>query len=86
MTQLDDDGMAVRAKIYELENIRKVFALYVTFPKSRWDEIKRAETTGKIYRNLMKEYSSKELFNRKNREQIIEAKEVFINDEEAIVV
>ena len=34
----------------------------------------------------MKEYSSKQLFNRKNREQIIDAKEVFINDEEAIVV
>jgi radical SAM superfamily enzyme YgiQ (UPF0313 family) len=70
----------------ELENIRKVFALYVTFPKSRWDEIKRAETTDKIYRNLMKEFSSKQLFNRKNRKQIIDTKEVFINDEEAIVV
>ena len=27
----------------ELENIRKVFALYVTFPKSRWNDIKIAE-------------------------------------------
>jgi len=70
----------------ELENIRKVFALYVTFPKSRWKEIRKAEKDSVLFNKLMKEYSSKQLFNRKNREQIIDAKEVFINDKEAIVI
>ena len=35
----------------ELENIRKVFALYVTFPKNRWAEIKEAETKTLFIKN-----------------------------------
>ena len=77
----------------ELENIRKVFALYVTFPKDRWDEIRKAETDNIFYDKLMKEFKTKQLFNRKNRNnstnsihENIAANEVFINDEEAIVI
>ena len=67
----------------ELENIRKVFALYVAFPKLRWKEIKEAETDQKIYDKLMIEYNEKELYNRDRRAR---AAEIFVNDAEAIVV
>ena len=77
----------------ELENIRKVFALYVTFPKTRWKEIKEAETNDPLYDKIMQEYKSRQLFNRKNRENSVDsihenvtASEVFINDEEAVVI
>jgi len=77
----------------ELENIRKCFSLYITFPKSRWPEIRKAETDDRIFNALMKEYKDKEMLNRKNRESIpnsihgnIEANEVFINDQESVVV
>ena len=77
----------------ELENIRKVFALYVTFPKSRWKEIKKAERDSILYNKLMNEYKTKQLFNRKNRKysddfnhQNISAHEIFINDEDAVVI
>ena len=77
----------------ELENIRKVFALYVTFPKSRWKEIKKAETDSILYNKLMNEYKTKQLLNRKNREKSseslhenISAHEIFINDEDAVVI
>jgi len=80
-------------KSEELENIRKVFALYVTFPKNRWKEIRQAETDEILYRKLMEEYKSKQLLNRKKREnkilsihENISAKEVFINDESAVVI
>lgn len=76
-----------------LENIRKVFALYVTFPKNRWNEIKKAETDEAAYKKLMEEYSSGKLFNRKVRPELnssldknVLANEIFVNDEEAIVI
>ena len=77
----------------ELENIRKVFALYVTFPKNRWKEIKEAETNTALCKELMKEYERKELFNRKSREnninsihENISAQDIFINDEGTVVM
>ena len=77
----------------ELENIRKVFALYVTFPKSRWKEIRKAEKDSVLFNKLMNEYKTKQLFKRKSRENSIDsihenvsAHEIFINDEEAIVI
>ena len=51
----------------ELENIRKVFALYVTFPKNRWSEIRQAETNDNVYKKLMLEYNDNQLLNRQNR-------------------
>jgi len=48
---------------HEIEEIKKCFALYVKFPKSRWKEIERAEkndTEGnRIYANLKVEYLEK---------------------------
>ena len=80
-------------KAEELENIRKVFAFYVTFPKNRWREIRKAETDNNLYNKLMQEYKDKQLLNRKKRENVaisihenISAKEVFINDESAVVI
>ena len=80
-------------KAEELENIRKVFAFYVTFPKNRWREIRKAETDNNLYNKLMQEYKDKQLLNRKKRENVaisihenISAKEVFINDERAVVI
>ena len=77
----------------ELENIRKVFALYVTFPKNRWSEIRQAETNDNVYKKLMLEYNDNQLLNRQNRsksatseEDNIKANEIFINDEEAIAI
>ncbi len=80
-------------KSEELENIRKVFALYVTFPKNRWKEIRQAETDEILYNKLMQEYKTKHLLDRNKREKSsisihenISANEVFINDEAAIVI
>ena len=76
----------------ELENIRKVFAFYVTFPKNRWSEIKKAETDNEEFNKLMNEYKNSQLLNRKNRNKNdtekdkIEANEIFINDEDAIAI
>ncbi len=77
----------------ELENIRKVFALYITFPKDRWSEVRKAETDNIIFDRLMREYKEKEMLNRKNREKIpnsihenIQANEIFINDQENVVI
>jgi len=80
-------------KAEELENIRKVFALYVTFPKNRWKEIRQAETDEILFNKLMQEYKSKELFNRKKREnsvislhENISAQDIFINDDGTVVM
>ena len=77
----------------ELENIRKVFALYVSFPKSRWAEIKKSETNPVLYNKLMKEFNEKQLLDRKNRQNMpgslhdnIDAHELFINDPESVVI
>ena len=77
----------------ELENIRKVFALYVSFPKSRWAEIKKSETNPILYNKLMREFKDKHLLDRKNRHNApgslhenIDARELFINDPESVVV
>ena len=47
----------------EIESIKKCFALYIKFPKSRWKEIERAEKNNKegnkIYDNLKLEYMEK---------------------------
>ena len=77
----------------ELENIRKVFAMYVTFPKHRWPEIRKAEEDDKLFKNLMEEYKKRDLLIRKNRSKdntsekdIVTANEIFINDEESIAI
>ena len=77
----------------ELENIRKVFALYVTFPKNRWSEIRKAETNENVYKKLMEEYKEGHLLdrNKRSKEQSsekdnVKANEIFINDEEAIAI
>lgn len=77
----------------ELENIRKCFALYVTFPKNRWTEIRKAETDLATYKELMQEYRNKQLLHRKKRPDMpasmhdnVEANDVFINDEKAVVI
>ena len=48
---------------HEIEEIKKCFALYVKFPKTRWKEIERAEKNdkegNKIYKDLKKEYLEK---------------------------
>jgi len=71
----------------ELENIRKVFPLYVTFPKSKWKEIREAETDNKLFQKLLKEGKTNRMLHRRNRKNLsnglrenIEAHEVFIND------
>jgi len=77
----------------ELENIRKVFAMYVTFPKHRWPDIRKAEDNDELFKSLMEEYKNQELLIRNNRSKdntsekdIITANEIFINDEESIVI
>ncbi len=77
----------------ELENIRKVFALYVTLPKSRWKEIRKAETDDVLYNQLKKENHEDRILHRKNRKNYptslhedIDANEVFINDPESISI
>lgn len=77
----------------ELENIRKVFALYVTFPKHKWPEIRKAEDDDRIFKKLMEEYKQNNLLQRNKRtkdntseEGIITANEIFINDEESIAI
>ena len=77
----------------ELENIRKVFALYVTFPKSKWKEIRKAEKDDVLYNKLMKEDQANRILHRKKRKihpnnlhENIEAHEVFINDPESISI
>ena len=77
----------------ELENIRKVFAMYVTFPKHRWPEIRKAEEDDRLFKNLMEEYKKRDLLTRKNRSKdntsekdIVTANEIFINDEESIAI
>tara|TARA_A100001011_G_C14311105_1_gene845653 strand:- start:1822 stop:3495 length:1674 start_codon:yes stop_codon:yes gene_type:complete len=48
---------------HEIEEIKKCFALYIKFPKSRWKEIERAEKNDKegekIYKELKQEYLEK---------------------------
>ena len=48
---------------HEIEEIKKCFALYVKFPKNRWQEIERAEKNdkegNKIYDELRTEYLEK---------------------------
>ncbi len=48
---------------HEIEEVKKCFALYVKFPKNRWNEIKRAEKNdkegNKIYKDLKQEYLEK---------------------------
>ena len=77
----------------ELENIRKVFALYVTFPKSRWREIRKAEKDDILYHKLIQEDKNNQLLNRKARKrnthsihENIKANEIFINDADSVVL
>ena len=48
----------------EIEGIRKVFNLYVKFPKNRWDEIRRAETDEKLYETLKHELREQDMLYR----------------------
>ena len=41
---------------HEIEEIKKCFALYIKFPKSRWPEIKKAEDDPEIHRKLSAEF------------------------------
>ena len=45
----------------EVMGLYRTFALYVKFPKDRWDEIKQAEISNKIFRELAEEYRQKYL-------------------------
>ena len=40
----------------DIANLAKVFTMYIKFPKSRWPEIKKAETDEKLYNELHTEY------------------------------
>ena len=40
----------------EVAKLRKTFAMYVKFPKSRWDEIKKAEDDPEIHSKLSAEF------------------------------
>ena len=48
------DNGALTAK--ELEGIRRVFNLYVKFPKDRWDDVRKAETDDDVLESLKQEY------------------------------
>ena len=61
----------------ELEGIRRVFNLYVKFPKDRWHEVRIAETDYRQYETLKEEF--KELFIL-NNSKALEAEELFITD------
>lgn len=53
----------------EIQGIRRVFPLYVKFPKDRWDEIRKAETDDEIFEKLSKEYMEKGmLYKKKDKE------------------
>jgi radical SAM superfamily enzyme YgiQ (UPF0313 family) len=52
----------------EIEGIRKVFNLYVKFPKERWGEIKKAENDEKLRQFLIEEYQKKNMLYRKKRQ------------------
>ena len=70
----------------ELEGIRRVFPLYVSMDKSRWEEVRRAETDDDLYGDLKEEYRE-EILHRKARKESISgltAEDIFINDEVAI--
>ena len=75
----------------ELENIRKVFALYVTLPKTYWKEIRLAEKDESIFKQLMKKYKARDVLHRKTRDNssdknFIPADDIFINDEVAKII
>ena len=75
----------------ELENIRKVFALYVTLPKTYWKEIRLAEKDEKIFNQLMKKYKARDVLHRKTRDNsldknFIPADDIFINDDVAKII
>ena len=66
---------------------------YYIKQKKRLEEIRKAETDLELFNKLMKEYKNKKLFNRKNRENNLDSihnnispHEVFINDEDAVVI
>ena len=42
----------------EVAKLRKTFAMYVKFPKSRWSEIKKAEDDPELYSKLSSEFIS----------------------------
>lgn len=70
----------------ELEGIRRAFNFYVRFPKGRWEEIRKAETDDSLFQQLKEEYKDSNFFYRKKRKEgDVAAKEIFINDFEAIV-
>lgn len=52
----------------EIEGIRRVFNLYVKFPKERWDEIKKAESDDELFQALKKEYQDNQMLYRKKRD------------------
>ena len=41
----------------DISNLRRVFAMYVKFPKDRWPEIKKAETDPELYAKLSDEFT-----------------------------
>ena len=40
----------------DISNLAKVFTMYIKFPKSRWTEIKKAETDNILYDRLHAEF------------------------------
>lgn len=65
----------------ELEGLRRAFPLYVSMDKSRWDEVKKAETEDDVYDRLMVESRDK-ILDRKQRRpgSDLTAEDIFIND------
>ncbi len=51
----------------EIEGIRKVFNLYVKFPKERWDEIKGAESDEELRQSLIEEYQERKMLYRNKK-------------------
>ncbi|MEK6922614.1 MAG: radical SAM protein [Nanoarchaeota archaeon] len=51
----------------EIEGLRRTFVLYVTFPKERWDEVRKAETDDETFEKLSKEFHDNNMLERKCR-------------------
>jgi radical SAM superfamily enzyme YgiQ (UPF0313 family) len=53
----------------EIDGMRRVFNLYVKFPKERWGEIKKAETDDKLFQTLKEEYRENQMLYRRRNEK-----------------
>lgn len=53
----------------EIQGLQRTFSMYVKFPKSRWNEIKLAETDDIVFKKLSEEYKEKYLAYSKDVEE-----------------